>query len=102
MIVEQTVFAVTPGSERDFELAIDRAREIMARAQGFISQTLHRGIEQPGTYLLLTEWTTLEDHMVGFRGSELFAQVLTLIRPYLASPPKVEHFTTPHLRADLS
>ena len=100
MIVEHTLFTVTPGSEKDFELAMDGAREIMVRAEGFISQSLQRGIEHRTTYLLLTEWGTVEDHMVAFRGSELFEQMLALIRPHFASAPNVEHFEAPVLSTE--
>jgi heme-degrading monooxygenase HmoA len=92
MILEQAVLTITPGSEGEFEAAIDQAKEVIAKAHGFRSLKLLRGLEQPSTYLLLNEWETLQDHMVGFRESELFLRWRELIGPYFASPPVVEHF----------
>jgi heme-degrading monooxygenase HmoA len=92
MILEQAVLSITPGSEADFEAAIKQAKEVLAQADGFRSLTLLRGVERPSTYLLLNEWETLEDHMVGFRGSELFRRWRELIGPYFAAPPVVEHY----------
>ena len=50
-------------------------------------------METPDRYLLLVEWETLEDHMVGFRGSEAFVEWRSLIGPYFESPPVVDHCT---------
>ncbi len=95
MILEQAIFAITPGSEADFEAAMGEAKEVIAKAKGFRSLTLRRCIERPSSYLLLNEWDTVEDHMVGFRESELFARWRELIGPYFAAAPEVEHFESP-------
>jgi heme-degrading monooxygenase HmoA len=92
MILEQAVFAVTPGSESNFESALEQGKEVVAQAHGFRSLSLLRGVEEPASYLLLIEWDTLEDHTVGFRESELFLRWRELIGPYFASPPVVQHF----------
>ncbi len=93
MIVERVLMPVTPGSEADFEAAMTQARVVVAQAKGFRSIRVTRGIESPSTYLLLIEWDTVEDHMVGFRESEAFQQWRALIGPFFAEPPAVEHYT---------
>jgi heme-degrading monooxygenase HmoA len=95
VILEQAIFAITPGSEADFEAAVGEAKEVIAQAKGFRSFKLQRCIERPSTYLLLNEWDTVADHMVGFRESDLFARWRELIGPYFAAPPEVEHFESP-------
>ena len=75
-----------------FEAAFDQARKVIATSQGFRWLELHRGVERPGVHLLLVEWETLDDHLVGFRGSGLFTRWRELIGPYFASDPDVEHF----------
>ena len=52
---------------------------------------LKRSIETPGRYLLMIYWDTLEDHTVGFRGSDLFSQWRAIVGPFFAQPPVVEH-----------
>ena len=95
MILEQAVLAITPGSERQFEAAMEQAKDVISQAEGFRSLKLLRGIESPSTYLLLNEWDTVEDHMAGFRESELFGRWRELIGPYFASAPEVTHFESP-------
>ena len=95
MILEQAVFAITPGSEGEFEAALEQAKELVAQTRGFRSLQLRRGVEQPTSYLLLIEWETLDDHMVGFRESDRFPRWRELISSHFASPPVVQHFDTP-------
>ena len=95
MILERAIFAVQPGSEADFEAAMQQAVEVISQSGGFRSFRLQRGIEQPSSYLLLVEWDSLEDHMQGFRESELFVRWRELIGPYFASAPEVEHYIEP-------
>ena len=92
MIIERALMSITPGSEADFEAAMAQAKDVVAQSPGFHGIRVSRGVENPSTYLLLLEWDTVEDHMVGFRESDLFAQWRALIGPYFAQPPAVEHY----------
>jgi heme-degrading monooxygenase HmoA len=95
VILERAIFAVQTGSEHDFEAAMDQAKEVISQSRGFRSFRLQRGIEQPSTYLLLIEWDSVEDHMQGFRESDLFVRWRELIGSYFAAPPEVEHYEAP-------
>ena len=95
MVLERAIIDVKPGSEPAFEAAIEQAKRVIAQAAGFRSLTLRRGIERSSTYLLLVEWDTLDDHIQGFRESELFGRWRELIGPHFASAPEVEHFGEP-------
>jgi len=95
MVLEQVILTITPGSEPDFEAAIGQAKEVISQAAGFRSLRLQRGIERPSAFLLLIEWETIEDHVVGFRGSDLYKRWRELIGPYFAADPQVEHFESP-------
>jgi len=53
---------------------------------------LSRGVESPDRYLLLVEWESLEDHTVGFRESDRFAEWRSHIGPFFDAPPEVDHF----------
>lgn len=92
MIFETATMSVQPGREEEFLSALERAKEVLAQAAGWREIRVHRGIERPSTFLLVIGWATLEDHTVGFRGGELFAQWRAIIGPYFAEPPQVEHW----------
>jgi heme-degrading monooxygenase HmoA len=95
VILEQAILTVRPGSEAEFEAAVEKAKEVLAQSKGFRSLRLARGIEDPSTFLLLNEWDQLEDHTVGFRESELFVRWRELIGSYFTKPPEVVHFEAP-------
>ncbi len=94
MITEIAQIDVKPGTEKEFETAVAKARAAFGRSKGFHGFELHRSIEKPQRYRLLVKWDTVEDHTVGFRGSDNFTEWRGLVGPYFASPPEVEHTET--------
>lgn len=60
--------------------------------QGYVSHQLQRCIENPGRYILLVNWDTLEDHIVGFRGSAEYQEWKTLLHHFYEPFPNVEHY----------
>jgi heme-degrading monooxygenase HmoA len=91
MITEIAQIDVKPGTEKDFEAAVAKARPLFLRAKGGKGFELHKSIEKPSRYRLMVKWETLENHTVDFRGSEDFAAWRALAGPYFAAPPEVEH-----------
>src|SRR5712664_1430800 len=94
MITEIAQIDVKPGTEKDFEAAVAKARPLFLRAKGGKGFELHKSIEKPSRYRLLAKWDTLENHTVDFRGSEDFTAWRGLVGQYFASPPEVEHTET--------
>jgi heme-degrading monooxygenase HmoA len=94
MITEIAQIDVKPGSEKDFEAAVARARPLFLRAKGGKGFELHKSIEKPSRYRLMAQWDTLENHTVDFRGSEDFTAWRALVGQYFAAPPEVEHTET--------
>jgi heme-degrading monooxygenase HmoA len=92
VIVEHAELTVGPGRTEEFEAAFAEARKVISEADGFRWVELLRGVERPGTYLLLVGWESVEAHTVGFRESERFPRWRALVGPYFAEPPRVEHF----------
>lgn len=92
MILERAIFQLKPGTAGDFETAYAQARKLIEASKGCRKASMHRGIENPDSFILLVEWDTLEDHMVGFRESPAFTEWRALLGPYFAGPPAVEHY----------
>lgn len=74
MILEVAILNVRAGEYEAFESAFRQASPIIAPSKGYLSHELQRCMETPGRYMLLVRWETLDDHMVGFRGSDLYQQ----------------------------
>lgn len=95
MILETAILCVRPGREAAFEAAMREARPLIAASPGFAGLELRRGIEEPSRYLLLVHWQRLEDHTVGFRGSERYRQWRALLHHFYDPLPVVEHYEAP-------
>jgi heme-degrading monooxygenase HmoA len=93
MILELADIRIQPGQNAAFEEAITRGlRTVIGHSKGFQGFKVNKGIESPERYILQIFWDTLEDHTVGFRQSEAFAQWRAIVGPFFAAPPLVEHF----------
>ena len=94
MILEVAILDVEPGREQEFETAFGEAQKIISRMDGYISHQLQKCIEKDSRYILLVNWQTLEDHTVGFRGSEQYQEWRRLLHHFYDPFPEVEHYTS--------
>lgn len=93
MILELADLRIQPGKQADFDIAIQRGiDQVISKAKGFNGYKINRGIESPERYVLMIFWETLENHTVDFRESPAFQEWRSIVGPYFASPPVVEHF----------
>jgi heme-degrading monooxygenase HmoA len=93
MVIEHALMQIVPGEEAAFEAVLPRALEVITSAEGCQSARVCAGVESPSCYLLLVEWDSVEAHVEGFRGSELFATWREIVSPFWAELPVVEHFS---------
>jgi quinol monooxygenase YgiN len=93
MVLEVALIDVVPGQEAEFSTAYAKAREALVSTEGCRSARMTRGIESPSRFVLLVEWESREAHLENFRATERFTTWRSLIGPYFAAPPVVEHFT---------
>jgi heme-degrading monooxygenase HmoA len=91
-ITEHALLPVRPGREDEFIETMGRAKALIAASPGFRSLRVERCLERPGTFLLLVEWDTLEDHTEGFRGSAAYEEWRALLHHFYDPFPVVEHF----------
>lgn len=92
MILESAMLSVRPAQSAAFEAALRQARPLIAASKGFKGIEVRPCIEAPGRYLLLVRWETLEDHTVGFRGSDRYPKWKALLHHFYDPFPTVEHF----------
>ena len=93
MILEVAVLNVKPGQGEDFEMAFGEAQSIISSMHGYESHQLQRCIEKPNRYILLVNWSSLEDHTEGFRKSLEYKEWRKLLHHFYDPFPEVEHYT---------
>ncbi|MOA65193.1 hypothetical protein D3C78_1914890 [compost metagenome] len=62
--------------------------------KGYVHHELQKCLEKENKYVLLVRWETLEDHTIGFRGSEEYQAWKALLHHYYDPFPVVEHFVS--------
>ncbi len=92
MILEHALLNIKTGMAQDFEAAFERAQKIISSMNGYISHELLKCVEFPNQYLLLVKWETLEDHTIGFRGSDEYQEWRKLLHNFYEPFPEVLHF----------
>jgi heme-degrading monooxygenase HmoA len=93
MILELADIRIQPGQQAAFDEALQRGvSTVISKAKGFQGYKINQGIESPERYLLQIFWDTLENHTVDFRESPAFAEWRSIVGPFFAGPPTVEHF----------
>jgi heme-degrading monooxygenase HmoA len=92
MILEVAILDVIPGQENEFQDAFAKASPIISSMSGYVSHQLQRCIENQNRYILLVNWEKLEDHTVGFRGSERYQEWKKLLHHFYDPFPTVEHY----------
>lgn len=95
MVLEVAILDVIPSMRDAFEEAFVTAGPLIAAAEGYISHELRKCVEKPSRYLLLVQWQTLEDHTIGFRGSQRYQEWKALLHKFYDPFPIVEHYVQP-------
>ena len=91
MVLEHAILKMDPERIADVDAALSEAVALVKASPGCRSVKITRSIELPGTYVVLIEWDSLEDHTVGFRESEAFVTWRQAISPYFVGDPAVDH-----------
>ena len=65
VILERAIFAIKPGQAEEFEKAFALAAPLIRAAKGNIKANMHRGVENPDSFILLVHWDKVDDHMKG-------------------------------------
>jgi heme-degrading monooxygenase HmoA len=92
MILEVAILNVIPEKTDEFESSFRIASKIISSTDGYIKHELQRCLEKENQYILLVHWQSLEDHTVGFRGSEPYQEWKRLLHHYYDPFPTVEHY----------
>lgn len=92
MILEVAILDVKSGQENAFEAAFEKAQKIISSMNGYVSHQLHKCMEKPSRYILLVNWKSLDDHIIGFRESDQYQEWRSLLHHFYDPFPVVEHY----------
>jgi heme-degrading monooxygenase HmoA len=92
MVLEVAQFDILAGRDDAFAATLAEGRMQIPDVPGQRSIRIARGVETSTRFDLIVEWDSIEAHQE-FTTTKRFGEWLSLISPYFASAPVVEHFT---------
>ena len=92
MILEVAILNIKRGQRDQFEEAFEQAQAIISSMPGYCWHQLQHSLEHSERYILLVQWERVEDHTVGFRGSNRYQEWKALLHHFYDPFPEVEHY----------
>ena len=92
MVTEIAIFHALPGKEDELGQAILKGIEVIRQHPECISSQVERGIEQPGQYMPINRWTSLQAHTQDFRGGPLFSEWRSYINGLFEGSAIINHY----------
>lgn len=92
MIVEYIRYRIPEGRGAEFEAAYGEAAGPLSSAPQCVEYELTRSADEPACYVLRIVWTSVQDHMQGFRGGEHFPEFFVAIKPYVEYIEEMRHY----------
>ncbi|MDH6217291.1 group II truncated hemoglobin [Streptomyces pseudovenezuelae] len=96
--VEYVRYRIPETRSAEFLAAYTRAAAQLAAAPECVDYELARCEEDFEHFILRIVWTSTEDHLKGFRSSELFPGFLAEIRPYIENIDEMRHYKPTSVR----
>jgi len=90
-VTEKAEIVVVEGRADEFEAVLPKALPLLRGAAGCTGVTIGRGVEYPGTFLLLIEWVSREAHTAFTKTSE-FSEFVGLVKEFFAASPGTVHY----------
>lgn len=92
MIVEYVRYETSGEQTRALLEAYAKASAHLDAAPECLRYEIAQGEEEPGNVIVRIEWTSVEGHMVGFRGGACFPPFLALVRPFIPAIREMKHY----------
>ncbi|MFF3344351.1 group II truncated hemoglobin [Streptomyces sp. NPDC002779] len=96
--VEYVRYRIPEQQSAEFMAAYTRAAASLAAAPQCVDYELARCDEDFEHYILRITWTSTEDHIEGFRTSELFPPFLAEIRSFISNIEEMRHYMPTSVR----
>ncbi|MGW2701903.1 putative quinol monooxygenase [Streptomyces sp. NPDC001340] len=92
--VEYIRYRIALDDQKAFEGAYAQAAQALAAAPECVDYELSHCQEEAERYILRIRWTSVEDHLQGFRKGEHFPAFFSAIRPFVSSIEEMQHYLT--------
>jgi quinol monooxygenase YgiN len=92
MTVEYIRYAIAPDQRAAFVTAYEQASAQLDASPYCLAYELAECEEEPGQFILRIEWTSTDEHLNGFRKSDMFPAFFAHVRPFFANIQEMRHY----------
>ncbi len=96
MTTELIRYNIESGQEAAFVQAYNEAGVLLDRSPECLGYEVIRGVEEPGHFVVIIRWASVERHLEGFRKSTDFPAFFTAVKPFYAAIQEMKHYATEH------
>lgn len=90
--VEIIRYTVAEDQKATFEEAYTKACAVLKTSPYCLGYEIIRGVDEKQHYIVRIHWTSVDDHLNGFRKSKEFASFFALVRPFYNNIEEMKHY----------
>ncbi len=90
--VEIIRYTIPQDQYSNFETAYTEAGKYLKASKYCLGYQVIHGNEEPNHYIIIIHWTSIEDHVNGFRSSPEFSPFFNLVKPFFNSIEEMKHY----------
>ncbi len=94
MVIEYVRYCIATEQASEFEAAYALAEPHLRASPHCLGFELSQCVEDPTQFVVRIEWTSVDEHLQGFRKSAQFPPFLAAIRPYVEHIVEMRHYAT--------
>lgn len=90
--VEIIRYRIPEAQQKAFEAAYKAAGAWLQEAPQCLGYEIINGVEEPDRYIVRIHWTSVDDHLNGFRKSTAFRNFYNLVKDYFNNIEEMKHY----------
>jgi quinol monooxygenase YgiN len=90
--VEIIRYNISKENQSNFEQAYTSAAQYLRSSKYCLGYQLIHGKEEPNHYIVIIHWTSMEEHLNGFRKSPEFMPFFNLVKPFYNNIEEMKHY----------
>ena len=90
--VEIIRYNISGDQHQNFEQAYTNAGKYLQSSPYCLGYQLIHGKEEPDNYIVIIHWTSMEEHLNGFRKSADFMPFFNLVKPFFNNIKEMKHY----------
>lgn len=90
--IEIIRYNIPPDLQVSFEKAYREASIFLESSPFCLGYKIIHGHEEPQHYIVIIQWTSVDEHLNGFRKSEQFPAFFRLVKPFFNNIEEMKHY----------